>query len=198
LTPKLYGLNLDTVLKTIALVELVLCWVAWTLAFVKPRQQAAGQKEVVRAPAARWGILLETVGFALAWSYVRPVGFEKSALSSVASMVLGPPSVALAWAAARHLGKHWRYDAALSEDHDLIQSGPYRWVRHPIYASMLGMLLATGAAWTWWPMFMAALVAFVTGTEIRIRAEDRLLAARFQNSFMAYRSRACAYIPFIR
>jgi hypothetical protein len=55
-------------------------------------------------------------------------------------MVLGPPSVALAWAATRHLGKQWRYEAALSEDHELIQTGPYRWVRHPIYASMLGML----------------------------------------------------------
>ena len=185
-------------LKTIAVVELVFCWGAWTLAFVKPRQQAAGQKKVVSAPAARWGILLEAIGFALAWSYVRPAGFEKSRLSLIASMVLGPLSVALAWAAARHLGKHWRYDAALSEDHDLIQTGPYRWVRHPIYASMLGMLLATGTAWTWWPMFAAALVAFVAGTEIRVRAEDRLLAGRFQNSFIAYRSRVRAYIPFIR
>jgi len=185
-------------LQTIALVELVLCWVAWMLAFVKPRQQAAGRKKVVTAPAARWGILLEAIGFALAGSYIRPAGFEKSGLSLIASMVLGPPSVALVWAAARHLGKHWRYDAALNEDHDLIQTGPYRWVRHPIYASMLGMLLATGTAWTWWPMFAAALVVFVAGTEIRVRAEDRLLAGRFQSSFTTYRSRVHAYIPFIR
>ena len=113
-------------------------------------------------------------------------------------MILGPPSVALAWAATRHLGKQWRYEAALSEDHELIQTGPYRWVRHPIYASMLGMLLATGAAWTWWPMFVAALIVFLAGTEIRVRAEDRLLAERFQESFIAYRSRVPAYIPFLR
>jgi protein-S-isoprenylcysteine O-methyltransferase Ste14 len=184
-------------LKIVALVELFLCWVAWLLAFVKPRTQAAGQKKVTRAPASKWGILLVMVSFALVWSYVRPVGFEKSGLSLIASMVFGPPSAALAWAATRHLGKQWRYEAALSEDHELIQTGPYRWVRHPIYASMLGMLLATGASWTWWPMFVAALIVFLAGTEIRVRAEDRLLAERFQDSFIAYRSRVRAYIPLV-
>jgi protein-S-isoprenylcysteine O-methyltransferase Ste14 len=185
-------------LQIVALVELVLCWVAWSLAFVEARRQTAGQKKIVRAPASKWGIILQSLGFALVWAYVRPVGFEKSGPSLVASMILGPPSVALAWAATRHLGKQWRYEAALIEGHELIQTGPYRWVRHPIYASMLGMLLATGTAWTWWQMFVAALIVSLAGTEIRVRAEDRLLAERFQKSFIAYRSRVPAYIPFIR
>jgi protein-S-isoprenylcysteine O-methyltransferase Ste14 len=186
------------VLQIVALIEVVLCWIAWSLAFVGARKRAAGQKKVVRAPASNWGIILEAVGFALVCAYVRPVGFEKSGPSLIASMVLGPPSVALAWTAARQLGKHWRFEAALCEDHELIQTGPYRWVRHPIYASMLGMLLAVGAAWTWWPMFIAGLIVFLAGIEIRVRAEDRLLSERFQESFIAYRSRVCAYIPFIR
>ena len=126
------------------------------------------------------------ISFALTWSYIRPAGFEKSNLSLIVSMLLVPPSVALVWAATRHLGKQWRYQAALSEDHELIQTGPYRWIRHPIYASMLGMLLATGACWTWWPMFVAAVIIFLIGTEIRTRAEDRLLADRFQDSFAEY------------
>ena len=63
---------------------------------------------------------------------------------------------------------------------------------------MLGMLLATGAARTWWPMLVAALIAFLAGTEIRVRAEECLLAERFQDSFTSYRSRVPAYIPFIR
>jgi len=185
-------------LKTVALTELFLCWIVWSLAFVKPSRQAAGQKEVARAPASKWGIGLVMLSFALTWAYVRPVGFEKSELALIFSMILGPPSVVLVWMATRHLGEQWRYQAAVSEDHELIQTGPYRWVRHPIYLSMLGMLLATGAAWTWWPMFVGAIVAFLAGTEIRVRAEDRLLEGRFQDSFVAYRSRVRAYIPFIR
>jgi protein-S-isoprenylcysteine O-methyltransferase Ste14 len=63
---------------------------------------------------------------------------------------------------------------------------------------MLGMLLTTGAAWSWWPMFAVSLVVFLVGTEIRVRAEDRLLAERFQDAFTEYRSRVNAYVPFIR
>jgi protein-S-isoprenylcysteine O-methyltransferase Ste14 len=194
----LVQISFNDMLFRFAFGELIICWVAWCLGFVGPRNQAAGQKKVVSAPASKWGIILEMVGFALVWAYVRPVGFEKSAPSLIASMILAPASVALGWAAARHLGKQWRFEAALSEDHELVQTGPYRWVRHPIYASMLGMLLATGFAWTWWPMFGAALIFFVAGTEVRVRMEDRLLAGRFPESFPAYRSRVPAYLPFIR
>lgn len=178
--------------------ELLVCWAVWCFAFAGPRKQAAGQKKVVAAPASKWGILLQSAGFALTWAYVRPAGFEKPAWSSIASMVLAPAAAAVGWAAARNLGKQWRFEAALNEDHELIQTGPYRWVRHPIYASMMGMLLATGFAWTWWPMQLGGLVFFLTGTEIRIRAEDRLLSERFRESFAAYRARVPAYIPFIR
>ena len=185
-------------LQLVALVEVILCWIVWSLAFVEPRKQAARQKQADIAPVSRWGILLVMLGFACIWAYIRPAGFTKSTPSLIASMILGPPSVALAWAATRHLGKHWRYQAALSEDHQLIQTGPYRWLRHPIYTSLLGMLMATGAAWTWWPMWIAAAVFFIAGTEIRIHAEDRLLGQRFQQDFVHYQSHVRGYIPFIR
>jgi protein-S-isoprenylcysteine O-methyltransferase Ste14 len=185
-------------LQAIALVVVIVCWIVWSLAFVKPSKQAAQQKQAAIAPASKWGILLVMLSFACIWAYIRPPGFDKSSTSLIASMLLGPPSVALVWAATRHLGKHWRYQAALSEDHQLIQTGPYRWLRHPIYTSMFGMLMATGAAWTWWPMWIAAAIFFIAGTEIRIRAEDRLLGERFPQEFADYRSRVRAYLPFIR
>jgi protein-S-isoprenylcysteine O-methyltransferase Ste14 len=185
-------------LQNAALAELALCWICWSLAFVKPSKQAAGRKETTAAQVSRWGIFLVMVGFAFAWAYVHPASYEKSSFALIASMVLGPPSVALVWAATRHLGKQWRYKAALNEDHELIQTGPYRWLRHPIYASMFGMLLATIAAWTWWPMGIGSVLFFLAGTEIRVRAEERLLAEHFGISFAAYCSRTSAYFPFIR
>jgi protein-S-isoprenylcysteine O-methyltransferase Ste14 len=185
-------------LQLIALVEVIFCWIVWSLAFIKPSKQAAKQKQAAIAPASKWGIFLVMLGFACIWAYVRPMGFAKSTPSLIVSMLLGPPSVALVWAATRHLGKQWRYQAAVSEDHELIKTGPYAFLRHPIYTSLFGMLMATGAAWTWWPMWVAAAIFFIAGTEIRVRAEDRLLGERFQNEFSEYRSRVRAYIPFIR
>lgn len=185
-------------LQAAALAEVVLCYVLWVLAFVGARRVAAGQKKVVRAPASKWGIILQGIGFTSACVYVRPEGFEKSTPSLAASMLLAPVAVALAWAATRHLGKHWRLEAALSQEHELIQSGPYRWMRHPIYASMLVLLLAIGGVWTWWPMLLAGLAFYLAGTEIRVHAEERLLAERFGEAFRAYQSRVRAYIPFVR
>jgi protein-S-isoprenylcysteine O-methyltransferase Ste14 len=185
-------------LQLAAWIELLLCWIVWGLAFAKPRQQAKGQKKTVSAPSSRWGIGLVAVGFALVWIWVKPSGFQKSVAELIVAMVLGPPSVVLAWAAAHELGKQWRYEAALSADHELIETGPYRFIRHPIYTSMFGMLMATGAAYTWWPMWIAGAVFFLIGTEIRVRAEDRLLANRFQQRFESYRRHVHAYIPFIR
>ena len=113
-------------------------------------------------------------------------------------MILGPVSVTLAWFAVRHLGKQWRVQAALNADHQLVETGPYRVLRHPIYASVLGMLLATGFVWTSRPILPLAPAVFLAGTEIRVRAEDRLLTSRYGDSFTVYRSRARSYIPFVR
>jgi protein-S-isoprenylcysteine O-methyltransferase Ste14 len=185
-------------LDYLALGELFLCWILWVLAFLKPRKQAATQKEVAKAGASRWGLFLVMLSFACVWAYIHPPGFIKAPLSLICSMVLGPFSVALVWWATRHLGKQWRFQAAVSEGHELIETGPYALIRHPIYTSMLGMMLATGAAWTWWPMFVAAICFFIAGTEVRIHAEERLLAGHFGGAFAAYRFRVRGYIPFVR
>jgi len=189
-------------LQIVALGVLIICWIAWILAFVIARRRVGVRKKVVSAPISKWGVALQIVGFMVIGARLHsrllqpPQALENTLF--VASMILGPLSCALAWVAVRHLGKQWRIEAALSEDHELVQTGPYRWVRHPIYASMLGMLLAFGFVLDWWPMMIVGLIFFLIGLEIRIRAEDRLLAERFGETFAGYRSRVPAYIPFVR
>lgn len=184
-------------LRMIALAELALCWVAWSLAFIMARVRAAGQKKAAKASASWWGIFLNLLGFGLILADVHPFGYAKSLPSLIASMVLAPPAVVLAWAATVHLGENWRYEAAINEEHKLVMTGPYARVRHPIYLSMLLMMLATGAAWTWWPMLVAGLSFCLLGVEIRVRAEDRLLGERFQDAFYEYEERTRAFIPFL-
>ena len=71
-------------------------------------------------------------------------------------------------------------------------------VRHPIYASLLAILLGTLLVLTPWPWILVSLALFLAGTEIRVRAEDGLLASRFGEEFHRYRSRFPAYLPFVR
>ncbi len=113
------------------------------------------------------------------------------------TVVIAVASVWLVNAAARRLGKQWALAARLVEGHTLIQDGPYRFVRNPIYAGMFGMLVATGLAVTQWIPLLAASLLFIAGTYIRIRSEERLLREAFSSEFEAYARHVAALIPGI-
>ncbi len=71
-------------------------------------------------------------------------------------------------------------------------------VRHPIYASLLAMLLCTALLLTPWVWAVVSVAVFIAGTEIRVHTEDRLLESRFGDAFRDYRRRVPAYVPFVR
>jgi protein-S-isoprenylcysteine O-methyltransferase Ste14 len=105
----------------------------------------------------------------------------------------------LSWTSTRALGRQWRLDAGLDADHQLVQSGPYRVVRHPIYTSMFCMLLGTGLLLaTPLLLLLPSILLLALGTEIRVRIEDRLLTSRFGDQFRDYRRRVSAYIPYLK
>ena len=60
------------------------------------------------------------------------------------------------------------------------------------------MLLATGFVIADWKGIFAAVVLYVCGTEIRIAAEEKLLAERFGTDFAVYWASVPAYVPFVR
>ncbi len=174
---------------------LVLGWLIWLTPFLRAKQSEKPAKQVDRR--ARWGILLVGIAYCLLgqgrfWERSpRPWQIALSILFfALASL--------LSWTGARALGRQWRIDAGLSDDHELITSGPYRFVRHPIYTSMLGVLLGTGSLITPWWWFVPSLLLFVIGTEIRVRIEDHLLASQFGDRFLEYERRTPAYIPFLK
>ncbi len=180
----------------IVLAVFVALWIAWFAPFVIKRR-GNGAKPEVRAPASRWGMLLQAVSFALAaFHYAGRQTFTVPRIT--ASFIFEAIAAVLAWTSVYALGKQWRLEAALSPDHELIQSGPYSIVRHPIYTSMFCIFIALALMLgSWWTALIGAVIFFI-GTEIRVRAEERLLAGRFGGSFEAYRNRVSAYIPGLR
>jgi protein-S-isoprenylcysteine O-methyltransferase Ste14 len=176
----------------------VVAWISWALPFIRQRRQPRASPSQVD-PRARLGILAEAIGFGTVFmhqpiTWGTPLPVWRAALGATFALA----GITLSWSAVRHLGKQWRFDAALRSDHDLIQTGPYALVRHPIYASML-LMFGTAAAWIGtlpgWPVGLAF---FLVGTEIRVRVEDSLLSRRFADRFTAWQRAVPAYIPFIR
>ena len=98
-------------------------------------------------------------------------------------------------AAIRTLGKQWTYRARVLEGHVLITQGVYSRVRNPIYLGTLGMLISTGLAIARWPVLIGSAIVFLIGTEIRIRAEEKLLREAFGEKFEEYALRVPALVP---
>jgi protein-S-isoprenylcysteine O-methyltransferase Ste14 len=173
-------------------------WILWMIPFFLIRR-GKGRTENP-APQldrrARWGIVLQAIAYSILWqnSFWTRTPHVWRLVPGTTFLFLGD---LLSWTSARTLGKQWRFDAGLNADHELVQSGAYQLVRHPIYTSMLCLMIGTGSLITPVPVLAVAFVLFAIGTEIRVRIEDGLLASRFGERFDAYRRRVAAYIPFV-
>jgi len=83
----------------------------------------------------------------------------------------------------------------MRSDHELVRSGPYARVRHPIYLGLLLFLLAMAVALGHWLQLVVAVPLYLAGTEIRTRIEDRLLEQTFGDAFRDYRNSTPALLP---
>lgn len=185
------------ILFGIGAIELLVMWSVWLYPFLRKRFTGPKRQSEVMAHSGDWGLALESAGILCAWLWLPNTPVPAPA-RIVASMVLAPAGTIFGWLAARHLGKQLRVLAGLYADHELVRTGPYAIVRHPVYASLFLMLLATGLLFARWPLLVAGIVLYIAGTEIRIHAEEGLLRARFGAQFEEYRRSVPAYLPYLR
>ena len=179
-------------------------WLALCGVFLFRRRPAAAA-ERKRDRAYILGIALQGAGLALVWSVRRVVdspGTEWTVvIQTLVTLTVGGLAVASVWligSAVRVLGRHWSVAARVVEGHELITDGPYRIVRHPIYAGMLGLLLATGLGLSTWPALGGGALLFVLGTWTRMATEERLLRGIFSSAYDQYARRVPALIPIPR
>ena len=191
-------------LPTIVFVMVMICWFVFAGFFIF-RKKPPAPPDQKREPGSLIGVALQGVSYGLVWGvhreYFTPIVFgnELRELISIAASVLAIlaaiGSVWLITAAVKTLGKEWSLTARLVEGHKLATSGPYAQVRHPIYTGMLGMLVATGLAYSRWLALLAAVVVFLIGTTIRVRSEEKLLREAFGEEFENYAQRVPAIVP---
>lgn len=114
----------------------------------------------------------------------------------VVALALEVAGVAFAIWAREHLGALWSGRVTLKEGHRIVQSGPYRLARHPIYTGILvamaGVVLGRGDV-----AGLVGFALFAIGFARKIFIEEALLSTRFGAEYAAYRSKVRAIIPFI-
>jgi len=96
--------------------------------------------------------------------------------------------------ARRHIGSNWSGTVTVKQDHVLIRSGPYAWVRHPIYTGLLtailGTAIARGELRGVWAMVLCTL-----GFVIKLRLEERWMRQVFGADYERYSAEVPALVP---
>jgi protein-S-isoprenylcysteine O-methyltransferase Ste14 len=95
-----------------------------------------------------------------------------------------------------HLGRNWSATVSVKQDHELIQSGPYALVRHPIYTGMLCGFLGTALALAQWRGVLALLIVFAALWR-KLRLEERWMGETFGERYRRYRAHTAALIPYL-
>jgi protein-S-isoprenylcysteine O-methyltransferase Ste14 len=96
----------------------------------------------------------------------------------------------------RSLGKNLTDTVATRHDHTLIVHGPYRWIRHPLYASAALLVVAMSLVAANWFFLVTGVVVFCL-LVARTRTEEENLVARFGDSYRAYMERTGKFVPRI-
>jgi protein-S-isoprenylcysteine O-methyltransferase Ste14 len=181
---------------------MIFCWLVyaiWLAVVVYLSIAAIGAKRDTQ------GHLLQSFGlmFAIIAAFLLPhlpifdvVDFAPvdPVLSSVGLVVCAAGAGFLVWA-RQHLGSNWSQTVAAKQGHELITSGPYRHVRHPMYTG--GLIAAIGSAVVCGGAFVFLLVLLGGIFLWRVGAEDKLMERQFPNDYPAYKRRTKALIPFV-
>ncbi|HTW71050.1 MAG TPA: isoprenylcysteine carboxylmethyltransferase family protein [Acetobacteraceae bacterium] len=140
------------------------------------------------------GMALQASGPPWSWLFLRFIRFYPGVVWVGAPLML--LGTALAFWARFELAGNWSASVALKQDHELVQAGPYRFIRHPIYTGALLAVAGTACAIGQWRGLLALALTF-GAVWYRTSLEDRLMAATFGDEYRRYQSRARRLIPFI-
>jgi protein-S-isoprenylcysteine O-methyltransferase Ste14 len=177
-------------------------WLAWLLYWAVA---AAGAKTTLRreAPLSRLGYVIPLCLAGLLFTRTQwPWAFlgERFLPGGAAPFWIGALLTAggllfTVWARI-HLGRNWSGTVTIKEDHELVTSGPYALVRHPIYTGLMLAFVGSAVALGQWRGVAAALLAILAFWK-KLRIEERWLGQEFGDAYATYRKRVAALIPYV-
>lgn len=113
-------------------------------------------------------------------------------------VVMGLASVASIWWVQWALGSNFSGTLHVRDEHTLVTHGPYRWVRHPMYAVFYLHLFAILLLTANWFLGGASLLALTLVVAARLRKEEAVMVEKFGDEYRAYMERTGRFLPRIK
>lgn len=140
------------------------------------------------------GILLSfSLSFLLPQAAIR----RNTKLIFLLGLVLMLAGAAFRWHAMSVLGRFFTVNVAIQEGHTLVETGPYRYIRHPSYTGALITEVGVGLALGNWVSLLTLLVCTGIGYAYRISIEETALIAVLGDPYRHYMRRTTRLIPFV-
>lgn len=124
-------------------------------------------------------------------------GFSEDTLINPLGMALFFSGLALRWCSIFYLGKYFTVNVAIADDHKLINSGPYRYIRHPSYTGALMAFAGFGLCLSNWLAFAVVLLPVSAAFLRRISIEEAALRASFGQAYEEYCRNTKRLIPSV-
>jgi protein-S-isoprenylcysteine O-methyltransferase Ste14 len=169
--------------------------VAWLVFWIYWIASASGSKESVPGGWRTRLTGVSAVGVFLIAGVLRGGLAVHSVILGAIGALLFACGIGLAVWARLHLGRNWGMPMTQRAEPELVTSGPYRFVRHPIYSGLLTAMLGTALVNNLLGLIVVAVLVgyfYYCGT-----VEERNLAATFPTAYPEYKSRTKMLIPFL-
>lgn len=187
-----------------SLISLAIGFLAMGIALLGARLRArpdAKQAVGKRDPRSILWIMLQGLGFFIA--SFGPIEVDIVPMSMTAKiegaivLVLMLAAASLFDWSSRTMGRNWALVARTRGDASLVTTGPFAYVRNPIYVALGLMMIAMGIGFGHPGNLLLALPVYALGTWLRVASEERVLRAAFGAAYDAYAGRVKRFVPGI-
>ncbi len=112
-------------------------------------------------------------------------------------IVLMLAGAAFRWYAIRVLGRFFTRSVATRTGQYVVDSGPYRLIRHPSYTGAMVTILGLGLAMTNWISLVLVVAGTLVGYAYRVRVEERALCEGIGDAYRNYMQRTRRFVPYV-
>ena len=149
-------------------------------------------------------VVAATVGLGILLCWNLPGAVPATTMTSATSVFVFWFGVALVYAglafrlyAITVLGRYFTPSVAVVADQQVVEDGPYKFIRHPAYTGLLVMFLGFGLSSTNWLSLLALMGCALIGLSYRIHVEERVLQEHLGHRYQEYMQRTKRLIPFV-